>query len=436
MDMSSIGRAPGRAHSARLRWRALMCGTAALALAAATATPVSGAVRAGSADPLDRREPAPAPAHSPVAVRPGEDSGLLTVVTEIVPRDNEGEDVTGAEPAGAGWRFDAGSAATGVDGLSGSRTTTGDGTGSVDFGLFHPPGTGAAPVTVKQSLLPGYGLVTQDGANAVCRDLSADGERLLVSDEGSGPEGPGFTVDVPAGSVVTCTVYNRRTPAEVVVDERWTVDGRKAVHVDGPDGLDPELTLTGPGGDARGAGQDWGEVRGGYAVGDTVTIVASAPTGGEKCVLTGSRLTGANGRTVDEPVPADVELTERRSAYTVTHSVVCDRAAAHPPSASRTRFPAEPGEVPSPLPLPSPSSGPGGEPSAAAASGPTVEPGDRPGGPDFGDLEDPGPQGPLALTGTSMGFAISGALLLTGLGLGIRLIARERRYARSDRDRS
>ncbi|WP_121182059.1 hypothetical protein [Nocardiopsis sp. Huas11] len=316
VEMSSISRMRDLARSMRSRWRALVSGAAAMALAGTAAVTVPGAA---SATPVDRP-----------------DTGSLTVVLATVPQGNEGEDVTGASPAGEGRAFDAESTTAEIGGLPGSRTTTGDGTGSVRFGLAYPRGIDTAPITVRGAELSEDGLVTQDGANAVCADPAVGEKRLPVantdpaSDSKAG--GAGFTVEVPAGAAVTCTVYQRQEAADVRVDLLWVVDGEELAPESRPEGFDARLTLTGPGGTGA-VIQDWGVAREGYGVGDTVTVDVSALVGhdgydgDDECVLTAARLTGAGGETVAESLPADVTLPEPRSAYTVVNEVVCGDAA-------------------------------------------------------------------------------------------------------------
>ncbi|MFI8256889.1 vWA domain-containing protein [Streptomyces filamentosus] len=132
--------------------------------------------------------------------------GTLSVIKQIAP-EGEGEDVTGAEPAGAGWQFDASTTTAGVGGLPDTRTTTDDGTGGVVFHPTFPTGVDGAAVTVAETQQDGYELVTRDGRNAVCTDLD-DGTPVAVTNTGT-EAAPGFTVQVPKLSAVSCVLYNR-----------------------------------------------------------------------------------------------------------------------------------------------------------------------------------------------------------------------------------
>lgn len=133
--------------------------------------------------------------------------GSLSVIKQIVPANNTGEDVTGAAPAGSGWEFTAETTTPGVGGLPGRESTINDGTGSVNFGLTFNEDT-AAEVTVAETRRPGHTLVTQDGQNAVCRDIDAGGDVPVTNGDGFG-----FTVEVPSDAAISCTVYSRPAPS-------------------------------------------------------------------------------------------------------------------------------------------------------------------------------------------------------------------------------
>ncbi|MER5277529.1 hypothetical protein ABT025_17455 [Streptomyces sp. NPDC002809] len=257
--------------------------------------------------------------------------GSLSVIKQIVPSGTTGEDVTGAEPAGPGWQFDASTTETGVGGLPDTQTTTDDGTGGVVFTPSFPNTVPAADVTVAETQQPGHTLVTQDGDNAVCTDVG-DGSPVDVANTGTGGA-PGFTVEVPRLGAVSCVVYNRATAgADVTVHKRWTVDGTTYDHADRPDGLDADLALTGPAGveasgptgpaGAESSAQDWDVTREGYDAGDTTTI-AETPTVPASCTLDGSRLVSANGADIDEALPYDAELAAGHNTFTVENRVNC-----------------------------------------------------------------------------------------------------------------
>ncbi|WP_199813116.1 vWA domain-containing protein [Streptomyces sp. NRRL F-5193] len=138
--------------------------------------------------------------------------GTLSVIKQIVPEGTEGEDVTGAEPAGEGWQFDASTTTAGIGGLPDTETTVSDGTGGVVFKPTFPAGTTDADVTVAEAQQPGYELVTQGAKNAVCTNLD-DGEPVDVTNTGTA-SAPAFTVDVPRLAAVSCVVHNRMVPTE------------------------------------------------------------------------------------------------------------------------------------------------------------------------------------------------------------------------------
>ncbi|MFJ3668929.1 hypothetical protein ACIPSE_21020 [Streptomyces sp. NPDC090106] len=243
--------------------------------------------------------------------------GTLSVVKQIVPATTTGEDVTGAENAGAGWQFDASTTTSGIGGLPDTETTTDDGTGAVAFEPTYPADTTTADVTVQETQHTDHVLVTQDGKNAVCTDLD-DGTAVDVTNSGAA----GFTVDVPRSSAVSCVVYNRPTgTADVEVDKTWLVDGEEYAHEDRPEGLEASLTLTGPTGSTPRA-QDWGAAREGYTVGDSTTIAETVGVPAH-CVLAGSRLVAAGGAAVDHALPHTAELTAEHTTFTVRNTVTC-----------------------------------------------------------------------------------------------------------------
>jgi LPXTG-motif cell wall-anchored protein len=137
--------------------------------------------------------------------------GSLSIVKEIVPAENQGEDVTGAVPAGEGWQMDATTTTPGIGGLPDSRTTDDSGTGTVAFDLTYPADTPSASVQVSEVQHDDHTIVTQGGHNAVCFDLSS-GLSVAVTDDESDPSAPGFTVDVPRFGAISCTVYNKPNP--------------------------------------------------------------------------------------------------------------------------------------------------------------------------------------------------------------------------------
>ncbi|MET8579089.1 hypothetical protein [Streptomyces sp. NPDC005012] len=253
----------------------------------------------------------------------GHCDGTLTVVKQIVPPQNTGEDVTGATVAGAGWEFTATTTTPGIGGLPATEETTGDGTGAVVFQPTYPGTVDNAAVNVTEAQQDGYTVVTQGGRNAVCVNLDDDSPVEVTNTGAAG--GPGFTIDLPRQAAVSCTVYNRAQEdeeADVTVDKEWSIDGTVYQHADRPDGFDAALTLTGPG-SAGATGQDWGVTRDGYTVGDTVTVAETTEVP-DDCAVTGRRIVMANGRPVDAALPYRAELTQASNTYTVRNTVTCD----------------------------------------------------------------------------------------------------------------
>ncbi|WP_428347972.1 beta strand repeat-containing protein [Nocardioides sp.] len=154
--------------------------------------------------------------------------GSVSVVKQIVPTGNTGENIAGSTPAPAGWQFTGTTTTAGVTGLPSTQTTTNDGTGAAQFPLGFPGGVTSAAVTVKEAQQTGYQIVTQGGANAVCTNL-ATGAAVSVTNDNSTPGNPGFRVNAPADAAVSCTVYNRLQPPN---DPKLTLDKRVASVTD------------------------------------------------------------------------------------------------------------------------------------------------------------------------------------------------------------
>ncbi|WP_156365888.1 hypothetical protein [Nocardiopsis sp. NRRL B-16309] len=366
--MSSISRMRERAGPVRPRWRALVSGASAATLTAVAALSLPGAASATGAD------------------RP--DTGSLTIVQEVVPLGKEGEEAVPGSPRG---------------GLDVRLTLTG------------PGGAGAAD---------------QDG------DADSDSDR-----EGY-EHGDTVTIDasVPVG--------HEGHEGCVVTTARLTeANGEK---VDEP--LPVDVTLTGRG--------------------DTYTVTHSVVCDGTEPRTAGeSEKPGASGTSEPPESPVRPESSGSLGAPEAPEPSEPPRSpvSSGPPEPSGPE-PSDPAPAPqsnaAPQPDPQPEHAPRSDPrgsvdpldESSASSGPSprpspsfgpmsrVGPGDRTDGSDLGqgDLDllsgghtgDSGqdgehPRRPLALTGPSVGFAASGALLLTGLGLAAVLIARERRQARA-----
>lgn len=253
----------------------------------------------------------------------------LTVIKQIVPGTTIGEDITGATPAGAGWTFDATALTPGATVTPATATTQADGTGGVAFRAELPTGGTEAQLSVAETQQPGYSLVTQGGVNAVCTDL-ADGTPLAVTNDGA----LGFQVAVGADQAVGCMVYNRLLdPATVAVDKTWVVDGVTYANGSQPAGISAALQLSPPGGGSP-AGQSFGAVVPGYAIGDRISFTELTSLASTGCSLVSARVTEADGATVDSALPYAPTLTAAASHYTVTNVVSCPTAPVTPPGDS------------------------------------------------------------------------------------------------------
>ncbi|MBD8061602.1 DUF7927 domain-containing protein [Oceanitalea stevensii] len=124
-------------------------------------------------------------------------AGTLTVVKEVV--DAEGDVV----PGGAGWTF-----GTTTEDVTPATATTDD-SSAVNFAVDYPAAVQSRSVTVTETQQAGYELVPVDGANARCV-VTGTGETLPVTDSGA----LGFTVDVAAEEIVSCTVRNALVPPD------------------------------------------------------------------------------------------------------------------------------------------------------------------------------------------------------------------------------
>lgn len=122
----------------------------------------------------------------------------LTVVKQVLPADSDD-----AAPAG-GWTFTTSTAASITLAPSG---TTADSTGAVNFPVSFAGTVTDAQITITEQQQPGYTLVQQNGANAVCTvKNTADplGRTLDVANVTDG-----FTLTMGPGDMISCTVTNR-----------------------------------------------------------------------------------------------------------------------------------------------------------------------------------------------------------------------------------
>ncbi|WP_105186316.1 VWA domain-containing protein [Micropruina glycogenica] len=246
----------------------------------------------------------------------GNCTGSVSVTKMIVPSANTGENISGATVAGAGWTFAGSSSNSAIGGLPASRTTIGDGTGTVNFPLTFPGGTSSAPVTVTETQQSGYTLVTQSSQNAVCTNLTT-GAAVTITNTTLG-----FTVNAPSSAAISCTMYNRapQPPATIQVDKTWTINGTSYLNGNQPGDFQAQLTLTGPNG-AAASNQGWGVVRTGYSIGNTATV-AETVTMPELCTLTSSTIV-RTGSTTSSALPYTATLSTATNTFMVTNVVTC-----------------------------------------------------------------------------------------------------------------
>lgn len=128
---------------------------------------------------------------------------------------------------------------------------------------------------------------------------------------------------VLGASNVTCAYTNTNTPATVVVEKKWIVDGIAYDNGEQPAGISAALTLTGPG-TAGATAQEWDKERTRYFAGNTVTIAETTTfEPGMKCELRSSAITPANGTTTSSTVPYSAVLVAGANSYTITNTVKC-----------------------------------------------------------------------------------------------------------------
>lgn len=122
-------------------------------------------------------------------------------------------------------------------------------------------------------------------------------------------------------SNVTCAYTNTNTPATVVVEKKWIVDGKPYDNEEQPKGISAELTLTGA------TAPKWGTVYPGYFAGNTVTIAETTTIDpAMACKVTDSQVTLANGTATSGNVPYAAVLAAGANSYTVTNTVECTTA--------------------------------------------------------------------------------------------------------------
>ncbi len=238
----------------------------------------------------------------------GNCKGTITVVKQVLPPGLA--DLSGGTPAG-GWTFTTqGSTSVTVAPQSG---TTADDTGAVSFDLTFGQGTSSGPITVTETIQSGYTLVPQAGLNATCRRLDTSAPVTVTNSGGSG-----FLVQGQRDFPISCLVYNRAPSptASVVVNKSWVVNGVTYPEGQQPEGLEATLLVDG-------TQLGWGVRRGGYERGDQVTIDESVRIERGQCLLTSSRVTAANGATVDLGLPYTATLAAGDNTYGITNTVDC-----------------------------------------------------------------------------------------------------------------
>lgn len=245
--------------------------------------------------------------------------GSLTVVKQVVPEGNTGENITGAQTAG-GWQMIATPVApVTLNGPAGQST---DGaTGAVNYKLDFPAGTTTGSVTVNETQQTDYVVVTQSGKNAVCKNV-ATGANLPVTNAG-GAGNPGFTVSVSNAAPVSCTIYNRHTPlADLAVAKTWRINGTTYANGDQPEGISAQLKVSEPG-QTTPVDKSWSQVYGGYVKGSKARITETVTAPG--CTVDSQKVTTVNGSTVDVSLGSYFEamLALDHNTYGLTNTLTC-----------------------------------------------------------------------------------------------------------------
>jgi hypothetical protein len=139
-------------------------------------------------------------------------SSTVTVVKQVVPKDNPAGDASGAKAAG-GFEFTVG----GTPDVTPSPTslTTDQATGAASATITFADGVNTGQLSFRETANSHFNPFPVDpGAkHAVCVDLATDPPApLTVTNGGSLEE---FTVDVARGHAVSCTVYNQPHTDEI-----------------------------------------------------------------------------------------------------------------------------------------------------------------------------------------------------------------------------
>ncbi|MEV7973520.1 hypothetical protein [Cellulomonas sp. NPDC089187] len=240
----------------------------------------------------------------------------VNVTKLIVPTENTGDDVTGAQVAGAGWQFDAEIADPDVTLDASSKTTEDDGTGSVAFTATYQGTPADTVMELTETQQPGYTLVSPGGAHASCVDKLDDDAPVPVTNTGE----TAFSVGLPEAGFINCLVYNK-VLSSVQVEKTWVIQGQTYAEGDQPADYSAQLTLTGPGG-AAASNQDWGAIREGYDGAEDVVVDEQVDLP-EGCRLIDARVTAVDGAAADAPLPATVTAGDPRTVQ-VVNRVECE----------------------------------------------------------------------------------------------------------------
>jgi hypothetical protein len=225
--------------------------------------------------------------------------GTVNVVKKVIP-DTDPGDYGAAQPA-PGWTFHAQpSSVTPQTGVTGAD-------GAVSFATKTST---SQDVTLTEDEQDGYEhVVAPNDRNADC--TTPGGLELPVTDAASGP---GFTVEAKPSQIVTCIVYNqamaRPSPASVLVDKTWNINGVSYTYPNQPPDFQAGLTLNPP--PASVPNPTWGTAYDGYHQGDQVNIGESDVTIPAGCT-----------NSVTGDVGLSAPLNPGLNAFEVTNTVTC-----------------------------------------------------------------------------------------------------------------
>lgn len=218
--------------------------------------------------------------------------GSLTVVKKTI--DAAGNTIAESAP---GWEFEASTAGAFIENPPNARVgALKKSTPSANF-VIDLESVESRSVTIKETAQSGW---TPDSVS--CTGGAA-----------SGVAG-NFSVTVARNKIVTCTVVNREVPkdASIAATKVWVVQngaGQEVLRANQttatvpaslPPGISAQFSATGPGA-APSGGLAWGATRGGYKIGDSVTVSESVtiPSSLPGCSVVSQKLTKLNGATVD-----------------------------------------------------------------------------------------------------------------------------------------